>query len=188
VDGARLRRDIARGPNPESDMARELSEDDRELPMGDDTNGITQDVFRRHLKRMIEADGKRDLSLADRKKIRKEAKAAGIELQHADQIMEMLTWEPQEIRDFIETLLRYMDLAELLPKRPEEAQIELFPEMEPTERARADWELRGFLAGTTGKGAVGKPPSDCPPERMTDWMSGWNRSQEANATKLRPVS
>jgi hypothetical protein len=170
-------------------MARELSDDDRDLPLGDDTtNGVSKDVFRRHLKRMIEADGKRDLTLADRKTIRKEAKAAGIELGHADQIIEMLAWEPQEIRDFIETLLKYMDLAELLPQADPDRQIDLFPEMEPTERAKADWNLRGFLAGTTGKGAAGKPPADCPPERMQDWMEGWHRSQEANAAKLRPVN
>ena len=170
-------------------MARELSEDDRELPMGgDDTNGISKDVFRRHLTRLIQANNKRDLSLTERKTIRKEAKAAGIELQHVDQIIEMLAWEPQEIRDFIETLLRYMDLAELLPKRPEEDQLELFPELEPTERSKADWNLKGFLAGTTGKGVQGKPPSECPAERMQDWMEGWHRAQEANAAKLHPVN
>lgn len=169
-------------------MAKEVSEDDRELPMGGDTNKLTKDVFRRHLTRLIQADNRRDLSLAERKTIRKEAKAVGIELGHIDQIIEMLAWEPQEIRDFIETLLEYMDLAELLPKRPESDQLELFPEMEPTERAKADWELRGFLAGTTGKGVEGKPPQDCPAERMQDWMAGWHRSQEANAAKLRPVA
>jgi hypothetical protein len=169
-------------------MARELSEDDRELPLGEDGGGVSKDIFRRHLKRLIEADGKRDLSLAERKRIRKEAKAAGLQLGHADQIIEFLTWEPAEIREFIETLLKYMDLAELLPQRPEEQQLTLFPELEPTERAKADWELRGFLAGTTGKGVAGKPPPDCPAERMGDWMNGWHRSQEANAAKLRPVS
>jgi ribosome modulation factor len=177
------------GLEPESDMARELSDDDRDLPLGDDTtNGVSKDVFRRHLTRLIQADNRRDISLAERKTIRKEAKAAGIELGHIDQIIEMLAWEPQEIRDFIETLLKYMDLAELLPHADPDRQLELFPEMEPTERAKADWNLRGFLAGTTGKGVAGKPPSECPAERMQDWMEGWHRSQEANAAKLHPVS
>jgi ribosome modulation factor len=168
-------------------MARELSEDDRELPIGEDGNGVTKDVFRLHLKRMIDANTNRDVKLEERKRVRKAAKLAGLKLEQVDKIIEMLEWEPGDIRDFIETLLKYMDLAELLPSRPEEDQLQLFPEMEPTERAKADWNLRGYLAGTTGKGVAGKPPAECPADRMQDWMSGWHRAQEANAAKLKAV-
>jgi ribosome modulation factor len=162
-------------------MAKELSEDDRELPLDDGTNGVSKDVFRLHLRRLIEADSARDEKLVLRKTARKNAKAAGLELEQMDMIIRMLGWEPQEIRDFIERLLKYMDLAELLPQDEPDRQLVLFPEVEPDARAKADWELRGFLAGTTGKGVDGKPPSECPAERMQDWMEGWHRAQEANA-------
>lgn len=164
-------------------MAKELSEDDRDLPLdgGDGTNGLSKDVFRLHMRRLIDADAARDEKLVLRKQARKNAKAAGIDLEKMDMILDMLAWEPTEIRDFIETLLKYMDLAELLPKDEPDRQLTLFPEKDPTEQAKADWELRGFLAGTTGKGVEGKPPAECPAERMQDWMAGWHRAQEANA-------
>lgn len=168
-------------------MAKEVSEEDASLPLTEGDNGVTKDIFRLHLRRMIDANTNRDVKLEERKRVRKAAKLAGIKLEQVDQIIEMLSWEPSDIRDFIETLLKYMDLAELLPSRPEEAQLTLFPELEPGERAKADWNLRGFLAGTTGKGVVGKPPSECPADRMQDWMAGWHRAQEANAAKLKAV-
>ena len=168
-------------------MAQELSEDDAHAPITEGDNGITQDVFRYHLKRLIEANGERDGALADRKTVRKAAKLAGLTLEHVDTIIEMLGWEPAEIREFIDTLLRYMDLAELLPKRPPEAQLQLFPEKDPEERSKEDWALKGFLAAVSGKGVAGKPPPECPADRMQHWMEGWHHGQETNAAKLAVV-
>lgn len=164
-------------------MPKGLTPDDAGAPITETGNGLTKDTFREHLKKLIAANGDRDTVMAARKTMRKEAKAAGIDLEKIDMVIRMLEWEPQEIREFIETLLAYMDFAELLRGRKSE-DLTLFPEMEPEARAKADWELRGFLAATTGKGTFGTPPEECPPELHQDYLQGVHRGTQANAAPL----
>jgi ribosome modulation factor len=42
-----------------------------------------------------------------------------------------------------------------------------------------DWEARGYTAGALGED--GSAPSECPPERAQNWLTGWNRAQEVRA-------
>lgn len=45
-----------------------------------------------------------------------------------------------------------------------------------------DWEARGYTAGVMAED--GTPPTECPPERHQNWMTGWQRVMDARAAKF----
>jgi ribosome modulation factor len=49
-----------------------------------------------------------------------------------------------------------------------------------------DWEARGYTAGAMGED--GSAPSECPPERSQNWLTGWGRAQEVRAMTLTPTA
>jgi ribosome modulation factor len=48
-----------------------------------------------------------------------------------------------------------------------------------------DWESRGYTAGAVGDDGVA--PSECPPERTQNWLTGWNKAQAKRAFEMAPV-
>jgi hypothetical protein len=165
-------------------MADRLSPED----VSDDGEEVelTKEKFKEVLASLIEANQKREEVMSGRKRVRKKAKVS-VELMQIDLVIKMMDWEPQEIREYITRLLLYMEFADLLGRRTENTQVELFPAKEPTEQAKEDWELRGYLAATLGKGTFGTPPAECPPEFHQNWLDGVHKGTAKNATKLRAV-
>jgi hypothetical protein len=157
----------------------DLTDDEEEVE-------LTKGKFKEVLAALLEANRKRDEVMAGRKHVRKTAKVS-VELMQMDLVIKMMEWEPQEIRDYISRLLLYMEFADLLGKRPENSQIELFPVKDPDVQSREDWKMRGYLATTLGKGTFGVPPAECPPERHVDWMAGVHEGTADNGKKLKVV-
>ena len=94
----------------------------------------------------------------------------------------MADWEPNEIREHFAQLQQYA----VWMGFPVGSQLDLFAGVAEASKPALDWESRGFVAATTGKGAVGRPPDNCPAANVQDWMKGWTEGQAANAPK--PIS
>ena len=157
-------------------MARKIT-DDAEAPAAAGHNGPTEETFLKHVRTIIAANLKVEEAKAARNAVRKLAKAEGIELRKLDAIVTMADWEPGEVRDHFSTLQRYAVWMGL----PVGTQVDLFEGVPEIAKQGLDWEAKGLLAATTGKGAHGKPPSECPPDQIDNWMKGWHRGQEKNA-------
>jgi hypothetical protein len=112
---------------------------------------------------------------AVRNKLRKTAKANGIELKLADAIIRLADWEPEEIKQrfaVTEAYARFMGL-------PVGTQPSLFDDerLPDVERDRAKWDARGFSDGVRGIGWPDKPPVECHQDCAQSYGAGWERGQ-----------
>lgn len=162
-------------------MARGLKSKETIPPTeGEGANGLTGEAFLSLVRRQIALNAEKEALGARVKLFRKEAKLAGVALKKMDAAILMTTWEPAEVRESFETDHKYAQWLELPGHKA--MQLDLF-DQDPDVQSAEDWESRGFIAATTGRGVVGEPPADCPPDRVQPWMTGWNRGMEKNAPK-----
>ena len=138
-------------------------------------------TFLRHVRAIVTAQAIVEDAKNGLKSVRKLAKADGIELKKLDAVVTTTEWSPGEIRDHFGTLNRYA----LWMGLPVGTQADLFADVPEASRESVDWEARGYCAALTNKGAfAGKPPSECPPDRITDWQRGVNRATEKIAWSM----
>lgn len=165
-------------------MAKDISAAAPEDIPGLGHNGLTEDVFLVNMRAIINAQAKVDLAKAGLKEARKLAKAAGIELKQLDAVIAMADWGPDEVRDHFATRNQYAIWMGL----PVGTQPDFFAGVPDAAKPSVDWRSRGYVAATTGKGAVGKPPEDCPPDQVQAWMEGWHDGQKKIAGEMTPAN
>lgn len=165
---------MARATNPETTS---------EEPAGEGHNQPPEEVFLHYVSVISLADKKLAEARDARKVVRKQAKAAGIELGHLDAVVKMAEWDRTEVRAFFATRLQYAEWYAL----PVDYQPDMFADPAEAEPLGADhWVSKGFQAGVTG--AVGTPPNECPGEHMQDWQHGWGKGQAKIAEGLKAAA
>lgn len=156
-------------------MARKVSDikDASDAPDGDQTSNLTQDTFLEFVNGIANANAKVAAANEERKKIRKSAKAAGIELGHLDAALKMADWSRNEVRDHFKVQAKYAAWLNL----PVGFQPDMFKpvDSEDPKRSADDWKQAGVTAGL--RGADPKPGSEVPPEHHQVWMEGWHTGQ-----------
>lgn len=150
-------------------------------------NGLDAETFARFVHQISQADLKVEEARSARKNVRKQAKAAGIELGHLDAIVRMAEWSAEEVRAYFGTQAQYA----LWYQLPIDTQAELFVDAsaKPVEEPHGAgyWSGKGYQAGV--KGVVGTPPSECHPQHHQDWLHGWGQGQAKLApAKLQAVN
>ncbi len=152
-------------------------------------NQVDQDTFLSFVRQITAEQAKVEAAKSGLKSVRKQAKASGIELGHLDAVVRMSEWSIEEVREHYALSTRYAIWLGL----PLGEQADLFADenaapAKPTDKA-AEWDAKGFMAATTGKGVFGDgPPAECPPEHHQDWLHGVERGTARNAPKkLEPV-
>jgi hypothetical protein len=143
-------------------------------------NGPSEEEFLLHMRAIINAQAKVDIAKVGVKQARKLAKSAGIELKKLDAIVTMADWGPDEVRAHFATLNQYAIWMGL----PIGTQPDFFDGVPEAAKPSVDWRARGYVAATTGKGAVGTPPEDCPPDQVQSWMAGWHDGQAKIASEM----
>lgn len=133
-----------------------------------------------HMRKIIAANADMAGARAERQRIRKLAKADGIELKKLDAVITMLDWAPGEVREHFGVLNRYALFAGL----PIGAQADLFHDVPQAAMEELDWESVGFAAGMSDKGAYGTAPDECPPERHQAYLRGVHRATEKIAWSM----
>lgn len=165
-------------------MARKPKEKPQDEPPPEvGHNGVTQDQFLSWVRAAIKANEALEVAKLARSKMRKQAKAAGIELGHMDEVIAMAEWEPGEIREHFRIQQQYAEWMAL----PVGTRLDLLKGVPDAALSDFDWQAKGFAAATTGRGAFGEAPDDCPADQVQNWMKGWTRGQAFNApSPLRP--
>ena len=132
-------------------------------------------VFRVYVADLTSIDEKIDLLKAQRNKLRKTAKAAGIELKLADAIIRLADWEPEEIKERFAVTERYARFMGL----PVGTQPSLFDDerLPNVERDRAKWRQKGYADGVRGVGWADQPPAECPQDCTQAYGEGWEAGQ-----------
>ena len=132
-------------------------------------------VFRVYVADLTAIDEKIETLKAARNKLRKTAKANGIELKLADAIIRLADWEPEQIKERFAVTERYARFMGL----PVGTQPSLFDDerLPDVERDRAKWDARGFSDGVRGVGWADKAPAECGPDCTQSYGAGWERGQ-----------
>jgi hypothetical protein len=131
-------------------------------------NGPDEACFLKHVRACVLADEKLAEAKSARSKIRKLAKADGIELKVADAVITMGQWEPGEIREHFATRARYAIWMGL----PIGTQTDLFDGVPEAATPDLDWKAKGYTAAVTGKGAYAEAPENCPPDQIQNYLAG----------------
>jgi len=154
-------------------MARKISAPTEAEQPAEAGHNLTQETFLHFVNVFAAADAKLAEAKSARAAVRKQAKAAGIELNHIDAVRRMADWDREEVQDFFSTRLRYAQWYAL----PVHTQGDLFvaPPADEVVLGAEQWAAKGFQAGVMG--LVGTPPSECPPEHVQDWQHGWGDGQ-----------
>lgn len=143
---------------------------------------LSDDEVAGWLRRLLEARAVLAAAKAVHDEVRAKARGEGIKLRQMDQIMKMMDWETDEVRDHFATSVRYAKLAAL----PIGHQFDLFDEAaeDPIPTLVRDKQLAhdaGYRAGLSGK--PGTPPEEIAGEFIQDWQAGWNDGQAKNAPR-----
>lgn len=152
--------------------------------LGPGGNGLTREVFLRHVKAVTDQKAKVKAEQQKLNTIRTTAKAEGVVLGALDLVVKMADWNREEVRDQFTTQLQYAGYLNL-PGIPEGGSLDLFnvnEDVPEEERGPAEWFAIGKTAGLLGREAV--PPDTCPPERVQDWLAGRDEGQKELAMAL----
>lgn len=147
-------------------------------------NGPDEATFLGHVRACIAADEALANAKSARSAVRKRAKADGIELKQLDAVVTMSDWSPAEVRDHFATRQRYA----LWLGLPLGTQVDLFENVPEAAKPALDWRAMGYVAATTGKGAHGKAPDNCPADCVQEWLTGWHEGQAKIGGELGPVN
>lgn len=140
-------------------------------------NGPTQDEFLAWVRELVKAEEALENAKSARRRVRKQAKAAGIELGYADATTKMTEWAPSEVREHFRVMQQYAEWMKL----PVGTQLDLFGGIPEAALPDLDFKAAGFAAATTGRGAPGEPPNSVPADQVQNWMAGWHEGQAFNA-------
>lgn len=160
--------------------------DEQTADIGDNSYDSEKVAFDKALNTMVRLNAERATLNAKIGKARKQMKADGIVLGKLDATIRMLAWSPEEIRDDIDTTLRYAAYAGFsIGHLAEGAQVDMFGHATDDEIADADWRARGRADALRLKPA--SPPDSCPPERRNAYLEGhgdakwWSDDDESEA-------
>lgn len=161
-----------------------------EPPPGEGHNavGIDRDTFLAHVARLARADSKLEAARQERLKVRREAKAAGIELGQLDAASKILTLDDDDARRKLTALSQYLvwmrapkvlQLNLPFDDRPDPMSDEDVASEVHIERARAD----GFRAGLTDQPENSSPHEASSPLGQA-WLAAWHDGRQSAQSDL----
>lgn len=151
-------------------------------------HNLTEDTFLHFVAVNAAAEKKLKEAQGARKAVRKQAKAAGIELGHMDAIVRMGEWDRTEVQAFFQTRLLYAKWYRLGGLVGDQGEF-LFGEKAPVlddEHDAAHWSDKGFQAGVLAQSST--PPDECHPQFHQDFQHGWSAGQAKNAEGIKPLT
>lgn len=155
-------------------MARSFQDDDFDEGEEDQTpkSNLSEDTFLVHVNKITAIEAKVKMLNEERKGIRKQAKAAGIELKLLDSVVRMSDWTKEEVESHFRDQARYSRWLRL----PLASQRDLFEIKPANETDDTDVFGKGFRAGVMGLSP--EVPSEYLGEEHATWMAGWQEGQK----------
>lgn len=138
---------------------------------------VTAESYLAAVKEITMATAKVKAANEVRKSIRKQWKAAGIELGVLDSMVRMADWNRGEIRDHFEIQQRYAEWLGLPVAPGVLKQGDILKGLSDDEVQRREWFALGRTYNRTGKS--GRPPEECPDEFHQAFMAGFNEEDES---------
>lgn len=165
-------------------MAKKLGEDGSQVGKAADEaakTNVTQDVFLDGIRKLTAINEKQKKVNEERRAVRKQLKANGLELGALDAALKMADWERSEVREHFDLRRRYAQWLGL----PIGTQAELFDGKKDDEILTEEWTAAGRTAALTGKPA--RPPENCPPAYHETFMKGFAEAADADFEGAAPA-
>jgi len=145
----------------------------------DGSNQLTGDQLRAFVRMMSEADQECKAANEKRKKLRKELKAAGVQLGDFDAMMRMMDWQREEVAETFDRRLQYAQWLNL----PIGTQGRLAYEEDTTgtETSEDIAFSKGYQAGIIG--GVKKAPEEHL-DNSQKWLEGYDAGQNSLAMDM----
>jgi len=146
------------------------------------SNAVDDETFRAFVRLAAEANEVCEKANSAKKRLRKQIKAAGIQLGDFDAVMKMTDWGRSEVREHFDRRTLYAKWLNL----PVGSQGEMFTSGSENSETGAETQgdvvfAKAYQAGVMGKAA------DCPEEYLdqsTKWAEGYKAGQDSLAMEL----